>query len=578
MIPCSILIYIENDRAVQGADDESMSELIKFLLKHKSCVEIYQYEPKKSAVEWLMNRQTNQLKIFDTVSFDKMEVRFNLQRMMFVNRDSFLHTSVDVKSVLVIVPPTQARINIVSNMIRYDSTIAQESIPYIDSSSWLVACSTNLLICSENEVEEWRESLSLACISSVKYNCLSTINDAVNHQVVIVTSGVINSSPAEPDANSGRYLRECYRFKTPFSHMPFDLHFLKWNRIIIDRCHEMKSHTIQSLRLWSNFNIYMTDIPESLTNVKEMLQIPPHENHFVENIVKNKSILYHNEIDNAHSFSVQLLKFKNTLELNNVKSCDWIPTHVLHSSAFHQQKKVKSLLANTVKDCSFLDEQISKYNKYEEVCNICLCNKSDCILTCGHIFCFKCVMRLPASLSINRFMNNKHIRIIRNCPICRIPFSQAFCRNTTIDRRTEKTLESCQKFIKEQKSVVILCQWHSPLVTLMTVLKRRNVSLSCESIPSKGECKLVLVEDDVIPFIKADVCIWMHFPVFSNEIMTIAGFRTSYYMSTQVILIIAHNSPESVKCQQLFEMDSQRELKVSLLPTLEEEFQHVFIP
>lgn len=565
MVACNILVYL---RKKSHMNDSCQHALMNFIKMNPSCIELYQYEDQeKDAHDWIFNREEYPLILKDTINYKHSELKFNIKRLMFVAEDSKKFTSVDINNMMMITSPDNQRFNIIFKLIQ---NTRKSFYPYLDKSTWLVKCNATLLVCRDCDIDIWEQNAKEKNISYLRYNCISNMVDA-NIDIVLMPMSVLNKSHLN--------LEDIYQLKNNFeetknlSNLCFRFQDIYWKRVVIDHCHKLRCSPEMCIHFEKM--LYLTHIPESLVSIEKFIQVEI-KNDFLKKIIRNKSILYNlGSMNDQFQFKIKLLKFKNTIPMNNVKKSDWIPAHVSQSSCFHHTRIIDTMgeiFSTITSDSNFMNEQRRKYHKLEEVCSICLSNKADCIVTCGHMFCSKCILQLPVDLSLNKFVN-KQVRIVRTCPICRLSFGKVFCRKIPIDERSRKVLELCQRYVREEKSIVILCQWKYPLMNLSKLLNRRNIGIheseqENEVVP-KGKCRLIMLESEVLPSVTADVCVWMHFPVFANEIITIASLRLSYYISKEIVMIVGQNAPDYVECQRLFEMNSTKEITVSLIPCLD---------
>lgn len=134
----------------------------------------------------------------------------------------------------------------------------------------------------------------------------------------------------------------------------------------------------------------------------------------------NNESVYIHHIDNCElqptTIKAEYVKFakKERIKLNQNLSSREMKSMIRHRWKEHQIEKTKTDINKIIEEVTNINkivEEVTKKvkseNKEEIECKICLTNKPDCVLGCGHIACSTCIERMPKP---------------KKCHMCRQPF------------------------------------------------------------------------------------------------------------------------------------------------------------
>jgi hypothetical protein len=220
-----------------------------------------------------------------------------------------------------------------------------------------------------------------------------------------------------------------------------------------------------------------------------------------------------------------------------------------HTPARDARVRTAHLFART----DFAHEQLAAYQSGTAECAVCLTSRSDCLLTCGHVFCHACVLQLPCEqASEGRFFN-------RRCPTCRSSVRRGFVRVRPRDARIACVAGEIRRDVAQGKSVVAYSAFDGVLSRLLSAMQRRGVRCSllrdgaytkaaemhsAMQVPDVTVRLVPLVLNALPPKMEADRTYILHAPCSGADALDAAIVRRLFETSDMLSIVCCRDSPE----------------------------------
>lgn len=129
---------------------------------------------------------------------------------------------------------------------------------------------------------------------------------------------------------------------------------------------------------------------------------------------------------------------------------------------YMSEKNISSILVEHDDSSFFREQSIQILQENIEMCSICMSNKVDSILSCGHLFCRKCLQT--------------HLRRNINCPACRsdfrttVPCAATLVCDNLIRSRMKAILTLCKEIKENNEKVLIFSQFQTIIRSIHNIL------------------------------------------------------------------------------------------------------------